>query len=300
MDGISSDEEITVLVIGATNRADMLDPALTRPGRFDRIVNVDLPDLSGRQRILELHTRRKPLAKEVDLEQVARETFGFSGAHLENLTNEAAILALREAAEQIEQRHLIEAVDKVILGEKLDRRPTAEEKWRVAVHEAGHALVGERVKPGSVSSVTITPRGRALGYVRSHEAEDRYLYTRPMLEDQIRIALAGALAEDLIFGQRSTGAASDFERALDLARRIVFSGLSDLGVVDEDSVDRAGENAAVGQIITAQEQAVAACLSEHRAALERLAADLSEHEALAGDAVRAILSANDTVATAAL
>lgn len=291
MDGIAGDEEVSILVIGATNRAEALDPALTRPGRFDRIVGVDLPDLPGRRRILELHSRNKPLAPDVDLEQVARETFGFSGAHLESLTNEAAILALRENDDRIQQRHLIEAVDKVILGEKLDRRPNDAEKHRVAVHEAGHAMVGEWVQPGSVSSVTITPRGRALGYVRSHEGEDRYLYTRAMLEDQIRVALAGAAAEELIFGQRSTGAASDFERALDLARRIVFTGLSDLGVVDADSVDKAGENGAVAQIISAQEQAVAAYLGEHRDALEHLAALLSEREALSGETVRSALQA---------
>lgn len=292
MDGIAADEDVSILVIGATNRADMLDPALTRPGRFDRIVSVDLPDLEGRKRILELHTRNKPMASGVDLLQVARETFGFSGAHLESLTNEAAILALREGAGQIEQRHLVEAVDKVILGEKLDRRPSDEEKRRIAVHEAGHALVGEWVQPGSVSSVTITPRGRALGYVRSHEGDDRYLYTRQMLEGQIRVALAGAQAEELIFGQRSTGAANDFERSLDLARRIVFCGLSELGVVDE-GMDKASENAAVAQIIAAQQKAVAEYLAAHRSTLEHLAALLSQREALPGDTVRAALACGD-------
>lgn len=289
MDGISTDETVGVLVIAATNRADMLDPALLRPGRFDRQVLVDLPDLVGRQRILELHVRNKPLADGVDLGQVARETFGFSGAHLEALTNEAAILAMREDKDIIEQRHLTEAVDKVILGEKLDRRPSRDEKRRVAVHEAGHALVGEWVNPGSVSSVTVTPRGRAMGYVRSNEAEDRYIYTRAMLEGHMRVALAGAKAEDLVFGERSTGAANDFERVAELARKIIHTGLSPLGVVDPEHLDKAAAHSAMQAIIQAQEQAVAEYLAQQRPALEQVAAILVEREAIGGAELRSAL-----------
>ncbi len=159
MDGLSVDDEIRVLVIGATNRADLLDEALMRPGRFDRVVRVDLPDREGRRQILALHTRNKPLAADVDLDQIAKEAFGFSGAHLESLANEAAILAMRSGEKEITAQHFIEAIDKVIMGEKLDRRPGNEERYRIAVHEAGHAVVGEILRPGSVSNITVASRG---------------------------------------------------------------------------------------------------------------------------------------------
>ena len=166
MDGLMPDSEPRILVIAATNRADMLDPALMRPGRFDRQVQVELPDKKGRVRILQIHTRNKPLAQDVDMDAVARATFGFSGAHLESLANEAAVLALREGKKEIQQRHFTEAVDKVILGEKLSRQPSTKEMERVAVHESGHALVSELLRAGSVSSLTVVPRGQALGYMR--------------------------------------------------------------------------------------------------------------------------------------
>lgn len=182
MDGISNDDEIRVLLIGATNRSDLLDSALLRPGRFDRLVRVDLPDKEARLQILELHTRNKPLAKDVNLEKIAEEAYGFSGAHLESLCNEAAILVMRENGEEICQRHFFDSVDKVMMGEKSDRRPVAEEQRRVAIHEAGHAIVAERMRPGSVSNVTILSRGNALGYVRQTQGDDNYLQT----EGQIR------------------------------------------------------------------------------------------------------------------
>lgn len=290
MDGIQVDADVQVLLIAATNRPDLLDPALMRPGRFDRTVQVDLPDLAGRRSILAIHTQGKPLAPDVDLEQVARETFGFSGAQLEALTNEAAILALRERASVITQKHLVEAVDKVILGEKLDRRPRREEKERVAIHEAGHAVVGEWVEPGSVVSVTVSPRGRAMGYVRSHPGEDRYLYTRSLLEAQIRVALAGSVAEMLIFGDRSTGAQGDFDRAVELARRIVEAGLSELGVVDPDTVDRSRVNEMVSRILKDQEAAVHDYLNARQEALRQVASLLMEREAIDGTELRALLA----------
>ena len=166
MDGMSENDAIRVLVIGATNRIDILDPALLRPGRFDRQVKVDLPDKKGRLRILQLHTRNKPLADDVSLTDVANDTFGFSGAHLESVTNEAAILAFRENSASITAQHLRSAVEKVIMGEKHDRIPKAEEKKRIAIHEAGHALLSEYNLPGSVASVNVAARGNALGYVR--------------------------------------------------------------------------------------------------------------------------------------
>jgi cell division protease FtsH len=290
MDGLVVDDAVQVLVMAATNRVDMLDPALLRPGRFDRVVNVDLPDKEGRMAILQLHTRGKPLAADVDLEEVARQTFGFSGAHLESLANEAAILALREGQDEIGMRHLVEAVDKVILGEKLDRKPQAEEKRRVAIHEAGHALVGEWVEPGSVSTITITPRGRAMGYVRTHHQDDRYLYTGSMLEQAIQVALAGFVAEELILGEGSTGASSDFARAADLARRIVIGGMSPLGIVDPNTLNRGLEGDVVQAIIRAQRAKVAWYLEQRRPVLERVAALLMAEERLDGDALRQLLA----------
>jgi len=290
MDGIAVDEEVQVLVIGATNRPDMMDPALLRPGRFDRTLNVDLPDKEARLAILRLHTRQKPLAAGVDLEAIARQTFGFSGAHLESVANEAAILALREGLSEVHQRHLVEAVDKVMLGEKLDRRPTPAEKRRVAVHEAGHALVGEWVEPGSVATVTVTPRGRALGYVRTSPPDDRYLYTRSQLEAGIRVALAGFLAEELLFGEASTGAMSDFEQAASLARQIVHAGLSPLGIVDVECLDKGEEAAAVQRILADQRRLVAWFLAERRSVLERVAEILVDAEVIDGAEIRRLLA----------
>ncbi|MGE5598634.1 MAG: AAA family ATPase, partial [Bacteroidota bacterium] len=166
MDGLRGDDRVNLLVVGATNRADLLDPALLRPGRFDRHVLVELPDKEGRLRILEIHTQGKPLDAGVDLDELARETFGFSGAHLESLANEAAILAFRKGKAAIGMEELKEALDKVMLGERLDRRPSPEELFRVAVHESGHALVSEAIRPRSVAAVTVSSRGKALGFMR--------------------------------------------------------------------------------------------------------------------------------------
>lgn len=236
MDGIGKEEEPRILLIGATNRADMLDSALLRPGRFDRQVQVGLPDKEGRLKILKIHTRNKPLMDSNDLEEIAKATFGFSGAHLESLTNEAAILAMREGKEYIEKKHLMEAIDKVIMGEKLDRKPSQEELERVSIHETGHAIVSEMVEPGSVASLTIIPRGKALGFMRKSPQDDQYLYTKEHLENQIMIALAGAIAEELKYGNRSTGARNDFEQAWNLTRQILDTGLSSLGVVNSSDL----------------------------------------------------------------
>jgi cell division protease FtsH len=290
MDGLVVDEEVQVLMMGATNRVDMLDQALLRPGRFDRVVNVDLPDKEGRLAILRLHTQTKPLVPDVDLEDIARQTFGFSGAHLESLANEAAILALREGRSEIEKHNFVEAVDKVILGEKLDRKPSPEEKHRVAVHEAGHALVGEWVEEGSVATITVTPRGRAMGYVRTNPAQDRYLYTRPMLLGNIRVALAGFMAEELLLGEGSTGASSDFARVIDLAKRIVEAGLSELGVIDPESVQKGTGADVVQKIIESEQHHVRWFLAQRRSVLERVAADLLAEEVISGDALRSLLA----------
>ncbi len=290
MDGLVVDEEVQVLVMGATNRVDMLDPALLRPGRFDRVVNVDLPDKEGRLMILELHTKGKPLAGDVKLEDLARQTFGFSGAHLEALANEAAILALREGKDVIESKHMTEAVDKVILGEKMDRKPSASEKRRVAIHEAGHAIVGEWTESGSVSTITVTPRGRAMGYVRTNPAEDHYLYTRAMMEDRIKVALAGFLAEEAIFGDASTGASGDFQKVVELVKRIVEAGMSELGIVDPDTLSKGAEGEVIQKIIREQQEQVRWFLSHRKEALEQVAAVLVEEEVISGDALRVILA----------
>ncbi|MGI6553645.1 MAG: AAA family ATPase [Clostridia bacterium] len=288
LDGLRIDEEVRILVIGATNRADLIDPALLRPGRFDRIVQVDLPDKEGRLQILKLHTKNKPLAQDVDLEALARETFGFSGAHLESLANEAAILALRAKAKKITQKHLKEAVDKVMLGEKLDRRPSEEELERVAVHESGHALISELEEAGSVARVTITPRGQALGYVRQSPRNDVYLQTRACLERQIKIALAGAVAEEIVFQERSTGAANDIQDALKIAQKIVECGLSDLGVIDpEHSSELVGQ--AVRRIISQQEIHLRQTLMHFHGVLMQIAFALKKKESLTGDELRSFI-----------
>lgn len=289
MDGLSVEDEVRILLIGATNRPDLLDPALLRPGRFDRVVRVDLPDREGRLQILKVHTRGKPLAADVSLQAIARETMGFSGAHLESLANEAAILAMREGSGQVEQRHLREAIDKVMMGEKVDRKPRHQELFRVAVHEAGHAVVSELVTPGSISSLTISPRGSALGYVRQAPQDDFYLYSRSELEDQICVLLAGAVAEELVLGEPSTGAANDYDGACQAARRMVYAGLSALGAVDPDLVAGDSVQRAMSDIMTRQRQRAQELLGPRTEAVRRLAERVLERETLAGEEIRAVL-----------
>ncbi|HEY3315827.1 MAG TPA: AAA family ATPase [Bacillota bacterium] len=299
MDGLTSDELPRILLIGATNRFDLLDQALLRPGRIDRIVNVDLPDREGRLQILALHIRNKPMDASVDLDRLAKETFGFSGAHLESLANEAAILALREKSEWIQQRHLEEAVDKVIMGEKLERRPTGEERRRVAYHEAGHAIMAEVVRPGSVSTISITSRGGSLGHVRHTPEDDFYLSTREYLEGQIQVALAGAVAEEIAFGSRSTGAMNDFQQAVEQARRIIRAGLSDLGIVSPETLPERTEHREIGALLRAQEGAVREFLGGRREALEKVASIVLDRETLSGDEVRRVVEEGRTASPAA-
>ncbi len=296
MDGLSVDDEVRVLVVGATNRGDLLDEALLRPGRFDRVVRVELPDREGRHQILALHTRNKPLADDVDLDQIARETFGFSGAHLESLANEAAILAMRAGEAEIRQRYFIEAIDKVIMGEKLDRRPAKEERYRIAVHEAGHALVGELLRPGSVSSITVASRGMALGFVRQAPGDDMYLYTKDYLEDEICRCLAGTVAEQVVLGSRSTGAAGDFQQAMGLAWRLVAGGMSRLGVVSEETLPEALRHRVLSEIMAEQEARATRLVEERRHLLKAVATRLVEHESLTGDELRNLLNGQGVAA----
>lgn len=293
MDGISSSQDARILVMAATNRADLLDPALLRPGRFDRTVRVDLPEKNGRLRILHIHTQNKPLAEDVDLDLLAQETYGFSGAHLESLANEAAILALRSSDDAVRMVHFREAVEKVMMGEKMDRRPSPDELSRIAVHEIGHALIGEMVRPGSVSSVTITPRGNALGYVRNIPEDDMYLYTKEYLEDQIKVCLAGCVAEELTCGNRSTGAANDFSQAFSLAGKIVDAGMSDLGIISRDDMPRAVYNRTVTRIISGQEESVRQLLAGRERQIKAAGCELVKQERISGDELRRLLLEGD-------
>ncbi|WP_018133298.1 AAA family ATPase [Effusibacillus pohliae] len=286
MDGMQTTSNPLVLVIAATNRVDILDPALLRPGRFDRQIKVDLPDKEGRLHILRIQTRSKPIADDVDLEMIAKETYGFSGAQLESLTNEAAILALREDKTKIETRHFRDAVDKVLLGEKTGKRPSPEELHRVAVHELGHAIASEAVRPGSVAHITIAPRGNALGFVRQVPHHDAYLYTKDQLEGQMKVALAGAVAEELIFGNRSTGASNDFQQASNLARTLVTCGLSGLGIVDAENLQQSVLDEEIRRILAEIEKRTQELLSPYKTGIEQLSKRLVEEESMSGESFR--------------
>jgi len=292
MDGIGTDEEVKIVVIGATNRHDLLDDALLRPGRFDRVVNVDLPGRRGRHEIIRLHTRNKPLADDIDLEDLARETFGFSGAHIESLANEAAIQALREGKDLIEAGHFREALTKVIMGEKLDRRPSEEERQRIGYHEAAHALVAEIIRPNSVQSATIASRSNTLGHVRHIPEDDVYLYTRDYLVGQIQVLLAGAQAEEEFFGSKSSGAANDFEKAWDLAEKMVGAGMSDLGVVKLDRIDKEQLRGAVQTILVESEERCREQVVANRHVLKELAEELLSQETISGERIRELIEAS--------
>jgi cell division protease FtsH len=228
MDGF--DTSTNVIVMAATNRPDILDPALLRPGRFDRRVVLDRPDISGRLAILKVHTNGKPLAKDVDLEVLAKETVGFSGADLANLVNEAAILAARRNKGAIGMQELEESIDRVIAGpERKSRKISPKEKEITAYHEAGHALVA-RVLPNAdpVHKISIVARGMSLGHTRQLPIEDRYLMTRSQFKDMLATLLGGHTAEELIFNEMTTGAQNDIEQATKIARAMVTSfGMSD-------------------------------------------------------------------------
>ncbi|MDO7787454.1 AAA family ATPase [Desulforamulus aquiferis] len=290
MDGLKVDDSVRLLIMAATNRVDMMDPALLRPGRFDRQIKVELPDKTGRLEILKLHSRNKPLASDVDLKLVARETFGFSGAHLESLANEAAILAMRESLKEIHYRHFHEAVDKVIMGERLDRRPNPEELKRVAIHEIGHALISEMVRPGSVSTLTVTSRGGALGYMRQNPEDDTYLYTKDYLENQIAIMLAGSSAEEVVLGNRSTGASNDYEKALQTAETIIRTGMSEMGVVNFEHLPMETKHRVVADIIKNQEQRVLSYLFQKKEFLSTVMGILLEKEKINGEEFRSIMN----------
>jgi cell division protease FtsH len=314
MDGF--DGRQGVIVMAATNRPEILDPALLRPGRFDRQVMVDLPDLSGRSEILHIHARAVKFAPEVDLNAIARITPGFSGADLANIINEAALLAARKDSLAVEMADLEEAIERVMAGSQRQTRVmNVQEKQIVAYHEAGHALVASLI-PGvdPVHKVTIVPRGQALGYTMQLPEQDRYLLNEDELKARLAVLLGGRAAEALTFGRISTSAADDLARATDLARRMVTEyGMSPAAGPVRLAADpgmgflagQTGLDARVSPQTAAQvdletrrivEEALVAAwelLDRHPAGLQRLAELLIEQETISGEAVTQILLIED-------
>lgn len=238
MDGFEGDEG--VIVMAATNRSDVLDPALLRPGRFDRKVLVGRPDVKGREAILKVHAKNKPLGSDVDLKEVARQTPGFVGADLENVLNEAALVAARRNKTEINQSDIDEAEDRVIAGPaKKDRVISDKERRMVAYHEAGHAIVGLVLSDSrTVRKVTIVPRGRAGGYNIMLPKDDQFLLTKKQLMEQVAGLMGGRTGEEVEFGSESTGASNDFEQATNIARGMVVQyGMSDVGLAELEKAD---------------------------------------------------------------
>ncbi|MET9437419.1 ATP-dependent zinc metalloprotease FtsH [Streptomyces sp. NPDC006551] len=298
MDGFTGSEG--VIVLAATNRADVLDPALTRPGRFDRIVHVNPPDRGGREAILRIHTREIPLAPDVDLVQVARTTPGMTGAELANLANEAALLAVKRQQKQVGQSDLSDALEKVQLGAERPLVMPEEERRRTAYHESGHALLG-MLQPGAdpVRKITIVPRGRALGVTLSTPDADKYAYTEEYLRGRIIGALGGMAAEQVVFGVVTTGSESDLEQVTNIARGMAGRwGMSErvgrLTAIPGDAQQAYGLSAAPATLDTVAEEMrriVDECyesavrqLGDHRDQLDALAAALLANETLEEDA----------------
>ena len=228
MDGFESNQG--VILMAATNRPDVLDPALLRPGRFDRQVIVDRPDLQGRTKILEVHAKEKPLAKNVNLKTVAKQTPGFTGADLANLLNEAALLAARKDKNKVSIKDIENSIDRVLAGpEKKSQLMSNEEKLIIAYHETGHALVGWALPNADpIHKVTIIPRGRALGYTQALPEGEKYLTSKAELKDKLAMLMGGRVAEEIIFADPTTGASNDIEKATEIARRMVMEfGMSD-------------------------------------------------------------------------
>jgi cell division protease FtsH len=312
MDGFESNEG--VILIAATNRPDVLDPALLRPGRFDRQVVVPRPDVKGREAILKVHTKKTPLGPNVDLAVIARGTPGFSGADLSNVVNEAALLAARKDKSVVEATDFDDAKDKVLMG--VERRSmviSEEEKKNTAYHEAGHTLVA-KLTPGTdpVHKVSIIPRGRALGVTMQLPIEDKHSYSRESLLNRIAVLMGGRAAEQIIFDTMTTGAGNDIERATEIARKMVCEwGMSDkLGPVSFGKKDEqiflgremathknyseatAVEiDAEIRRIVDENYSRVIQLLSANIDVLHRLSTVLMEKENLSGDEVDQIIAA---------
>jgi len=308
MDGF--DRNDLTIVLAATNRPDVLDPALLRPGRFDRRVVVDRPELGARRAILDVHARNKPLAEDVDLDAIARETPGFSGADLANLLNEAALHATRRGVDAIAASDFAEAYDKIVLGDPREAKLGREEKRRVAVHESGHAVVAQFSPDAEpLRRVTIIPRGMALGVTQQTPLEDRHLLTEPQLEARLRVLMAGYGAERLVLGNVSTGAENDLKQATQLASKMVAHyGMSErFGPVHyEHDVEHpflgqriatdGGPSDATTHAIEDETRTVLAAaldeahrlLEEHRADLDRLVEALLQEETVEGEELQAL------------
>jgi cell division protease FtsH len=313
MDGFESNKG--VIIMAATNRPEILDPALLRPGRFDRQILVDKPDINGREAILKIHTKKVLLSPEVDLHRIAARTPGFVGADLANLVNEAALLAARKNKETVEPADFDEAIDRVVGGlEKKKRVMNPREKEIISYHESGHAIVAESVKHADpVHKISIIARGiAALGYTQQQPTEDRYLLTRSELLDRLAVLVGGRVAEELVFGEISTGAQNDLQRATDIARSMITEyGMSDrLGLVTYERERRpmfmpetfsgggkaySEEKAAqideeISKVLEEAHERVRGILSERRKILDDLARLLLEKEVVQGEELRAMLS----------
>ena len=229
MDGFNKDSN--VIIVGATNRLDLLDEALLRPGRFDRHIHIGSPNFHTRLEILKVHTNNKPIDPSVDLELLAKKTHGFNGAHLSNIANEAAIFAVRDNSSVITSVHFDKALERVIAGlESKNSSLIDREKEIVSYHEAGHALVSDLLGICPIQKISIVPRGEALGYVLQLPDEDRYIYTKEELTGKIKILLAGKASEEIIFNHKSTGARDDLKKVTDIATQMVCEyGMSNLG-----------------------------------------------------------------------
>jgi cell division protease FtsH len=300
MDGF--DSSTNVIVIGATNRPDVLDQALLRPGRFDRRIAVQPPDKNGRRAILEVHTRSVPLADDVDLGRIASTTPGMVGADLANLVNEAALLAARRNHEKVQESDFTDALEKIILGAERQVLMTEDDRRRTAYHEAGHALVG-MLTPGAdpVRKISIIPRGLALGVTFSAPDADRYSYQRDELIAKIKVSLGGRVAEEIVYDEKSTGAESDLQQLTNIARQMVGRwGMSDkigpLTVLPSDAqgplLPGASEvsprtqeliDEEVRRLVEDAHKDVVTLLTEHRSQLDSLAKALLEHETLDED-----------------
>src|ERR687898_2431426 len=308
MDGFSSKEG--VIVLAATNQPDVLDKALLRPGRFDRRVVVNLPDKGGREAILKVHTRSVPLDTNVNLAELAAATPGFSGAELRNLVNEAALLAARREQDEVAQKDFLDALEKIVLGPERPLLMGPEERERIAYHEGGHAILG-LVVPGAdpVNRVTIVPRGQALGVTYQRPEDDRYNYPEGYLRARITGALGGRVAEEIVYGTRTTGAENDIEQATDLARRMVTRwGMSEkLGTVQlaprenaflggggypsekpysEETARAIDEE--VLRLIDESHKEARRLLTKYRKELDALAQALLEHETLDEEEILAV------------
>ncbi len=306
MDGFDVSEG--VVVIGATNRPDILDPALLRPGRFDRHVTVDQPDADGRQEILELHAKGKPFGSEIDFPYIAKRTPGFSGADLANVVNEAALLAIREEAGTISMAHLEEAVQRVLAGpQKRGRVLSDEERSRAAYHESGHALVSAASGGDEVHRISILARGKGIGLTNIRKESDALMLTKSELFIQLVTAMGGLAAEEMIFGEHSTGAEQDLERATDIAkdmvgrfgmgskrRRLLARDVdeflrAEVGIAEISDTTHEEMEAEVDRLIHDAEREASHLLTRHREALDYLAKRLMDDETLEGATLEEIL-----------